>query len=613
MIAAVTTESSVRRQPKYEYGRRLYSVSVDNLPGLQDEIVELPNALIEALRALLGESAEPFLQINGTIDSWSSTSIQTAPGFFVAADAVYFLEPLTLTPTVGSFWGHYEIRLLPIENGDPVVADLWDGATNTPLTAISNTKRLYRVSVQENFSATAAFEPDSADYVRWIEYKRSGAGGPIVEVNLALSPAIRLNAAGQLLLREEPTNDASATTKSYVDERSGVLGLYYGGLEKSGNNPPSIRPGTYEIDGIYLKYASRRDLNWIIHNLGDSAPTNDCHFGVFEQQDGTVLVHIMYGDPIALSIPIQAIVDAGGGNWDLHVANAVDLTSLFVGAIAATYGTPVAGNSGTLDILAFSNTNDSAAPGRKFVRVKNARGAAQAAAAGNVNLHFRVNSEASVANTALHTPLLSPDLARNGFYSEYLALQSRVARCHGIFYVSPSGVVEEDRVFSVGRGVEWGNVEGKPVSEIFSIAASNAPAGAFECDGRAISRTQFARLFGRIGTRYGAGNGATTFNVPDLRGEFIRGWDNGRGIDAGRAIGSFQIDTQQGHRHEPLGGGNFAVSTAGTFAFQTIQTISPGSFVATTGDPVSDGTNGTPRTSSETRPRNVALMYCIKY
>jgi phage-related tail fiber protein len=83
----------------------------------------------------------------------------------------------------------------------------------------------------------------------------------------------------------------------------------------------------------------------------------------------------------------------------------------------------------------------------------------------------------------------------------------------------------------------------------------------------------------------------------DLRGEFIRGWDNGRGVDAGRSLGSWQADEFKSHTHtynkaKPLyanlaGGGNVAYPTGGTG--------------------ITNATGG-----SETRPRNVALLACMK-
>jgi microcystin-dependent protein len=61
--------------------------------------------------------------------------------------------------------------------------------------------------------------------------------------------------------------------------------------------------------------------------------------------------------------------------------------------------------------------------------------------------------------------------------------------------------------------------------------ASVPPFGYLLCNGAAVSRNIYARLFNAIGTTYGVGDGFFTFNLPDLRGEFIRGWDNGRGVD----------------------------------------------------------------------------------
>ncbi|QQQ17744.1 tail fiber protein [Brevundimonas vitis] len=81
-------------------------------------------------------------------------------------------------------------------------------------------------------------------------------------------------------------------------------------------------------------------------------------------------------------------------------------------------------------------------------------------------------------------------------------------------------------------------------------ATQAVPAGAYECDGRALSRVGAdAALFAVIGTAYGDGDGATTFNIPDMRGQFPRGWDHGRGLDPGRVFGSAQADEVKSHNH----------------------------------------------------------------
>ena len=72
------------------------------------------------------------------------------------------------------------------------------------------------------------------------------------------------------------------------------------------------------------------------------------------------------------------------------------------------------------------------------------------------------------------------------------------------------------------------------------FAAQVAPAGWVLCNGSELDRVANEDLFLIIGESYGVGDGATTYNVPDMRGLFIRGSDSGRGIDAGRLTGSLQ-------------------------------------------------------------------------
>ncbi|WP_131825853.1 phage tail protein, partial [Chromobacterium violaceum] len=68
---------------------------------------------------------------------------------------------------------------------------------------------------------------------------------------------------------------------------------------------------------------------------------------------------------------------------------------------------------------------------------------------------------------------------------------------------------------------------GVPTGMICWYANPSAPAGWLICDGKAISRMTYAALFAVIGTTYGVGDGTTTFNLPDLRDQFIRGHNAG--------------------------------------------------------------------------------------
>lgn len=137
-----------------------------------------------------------------------------------------------------------------------------------------------------------------------------------------------------------------------------------------------------------------------------------------------------------------------------------------------------------------------------------------------------------------------------------------------------------------------------PAGAVLYFAMSAAPAGWKICDGSLVSRATYAALFAAIGTTYGAGDGATTFKLPDLRGEFIRGADGGRGVDAGRVLGSGQGDMFKSHSHSAAVGAFLSwVETGGNV------TLSPGSAVYSSPITSSGG--------NETRPRNVAMLPCI--
>ncbi|KKI11992.1 hypothetical protein XA67_22045 [Comamonas thiooxydans] len=150
--------------------------------------------------------------------------------------------------------------------------------------------------------------------------------------------------------------------------------------------------------------------------------------------------------------------------------------------------------------------------------------------------------------------------------------------------------------------------------QIAYCAAGVIPTGWLECNGAAISRATYGTLFAAIGTNYGAGDGATTFNLPDLRGEFLRGADRGRGIDAGRAIGSAQGDAIRNITSKVEGvahvGSNYA---EGALVLEQGGVTNAG--VGEGGGYFShsfDASRVVP-TASENRPRNVAVLTIIKY
>lgn len=155
------------------------------------------------------------------------------------------------------------------------------------------------------------------------------------------------------------------------------------------------------------------------------------------------------------------------------------------------------------------------------------------------------------------------------------------------------------------------NIEPFPIGSISFHASSTAPSGFLKCNGANVSRTTYADLFAIIGTAFGTGDGSTTFTLPDLRGEFVRGWDNGRGVDTSRVFGSAQADAFASHRHGDKDWfyyHNDQQSYHGPGSIIPHLTYSGHMYYANRGGSVSAAVGGT-----ETRPRNIALLACIRY
>lgn len=166
--------------------------------------------------------------------------------------------------------------------------------------------------------------------------------------------------------------------------------------------------------------------------------------------------------------------------------------------------------------------------------------------------------------------------------------------------------------------------ESLPAGLVVHFAASAPPTGWLKANGAAISRTTYAALFAAIGTTFGAGDGSTTFNVPDLRGEFVRGWDDGRGVDSGRALGSAQAATRLPNLSVYASSATAGVLVSPAMSayggsypgdnFQkeadSIEMTTAGNYLSVALSVAGGTTTGKYYTA---RPRNVALLACIKY
>lgn len=135
------------------------------------------------------------------------------------------------------------------------------------------------------------------------------------------------------------------------------------------------------------------------------------------------------------------------------------------------------------------------------------------------------------------------------------------------------------------------------------------PTGWLTLTGADISRVTYAKLFNRWGTRYGVGNGTTTFGTPNPRGRFPRIWDPAHTIDTERAaLEDLQADAFQGHFHQTIL--NTSPTDTGKLALEE-QDSDATTTTISTGAPITDGSHGTPRTASETRPVNFAMVLAV--
>ena len=152
-----------------------------------------------------------------------------------------------------------------------------------------------------------------------------------------------------------------------------------------------------------------------------------------------------------------------------------------------------------------------------------------------------------------------------------------------------------------------------PAGMIGAYPMATCPTGWLQANGAAVSRTTYASLFTAIGTMYGSGDGSTTFNLPDYRGYFLRGWNNGTAIDPdaasrtnrGDGTTGDNIGTKQSYATGPLANGSVILYGTTNYASYTTGGGNAGPVVQ-----LSNGSN--PRESdNETRPKNVNVIYCV--
>jgi microcystin-dependent protein len=210
---------------------------------------------------------------------------------------------------------------------------------------------------------------------------------------------------------------------------------------------------------------------------------------------------------------------------------------------------------------------------------------ADAARAPLVHTHAQADVTNLVTDLAAKAPLASPALtgvptaptAAGGTSSTQLATTAFVATADAlkanldspVFTGNPTAPTpaagDNDQSIATTAFVKTALASGVPAGAVMHFAMITPPTGWLKANGTAVSRTTYAALFAAIGTTFGVGDGSTTFGLPDLRGEFVRGFDDGRTVDNGRVFGSAQLGGVESHTHAVSGttAGNSADHTHG--------------------------------------------------
>lgn len=243
------------------------------------------------------------------------------------------------------------------------------------------------------------------------------------------------------------------------------------------------------------------------------------------------------------------------------------------------------------------------------------------APAGNVSAPINVGTTDQVKNAGLSVNALTV------FGTQYIQDKLGIGRVSPVVALDVNGTLRlasggeacqsvtagsvrySSSVLEFCDGSLWSPIA-NPVGSIVAMPTASCPTGYLAANGAAVSRTTYASLFSSISTMYGAGNGSTTFTLPDYRGYFLRGWANGSTVDpdkasrtnrgdgtTGDSVGTKQADQLASHTHTSgTQGPTYFTGESYTYSFSG---ASSGSTGATGGN--------------ETRPKNINVLYCIKY
>ncbi len=329
-------------------------------------------------------------------------------------------------------------------------------------------------------------------------------------------------------------------------------------------------------------------------------------------------------------------VDTADSN-NLKIRNAANDGFTTVGSVdSANLGLlPRAGGTMTGQLLG-DDGSGAASPAYSFDNdtdtgmFRNAANSIQFATAGTARL--------TITDTGLNVINGLPIRFQDASGAPFVALKAPSSVSSDVTFTLPGADGSNGQMLQTnGSGaLSFTTVAGVPIGSVFCIAHTSVPSGYLECNGNSLPNgtgtvqgvtANFKPLRDLIGS-----------SLPDLRGEFVRGYDHGRGVDSGRSMLSPQSSQFGQHNHNVSASSSSSVSdpghnhrvrvgTSGTGGGNVSDRDSqnPGNFVSnqienantnisvSTSTSISQSNRGGTDNSSETRPRSIAMMYIIKF
>jgi hypothetical protein len=406
---------------------------------------------------------------------------------------------------------------------------------------------------------------------------------------------------GQAYVRQS-ANWSVGATKAYVDSQDAGLNSLIGGL-----------------DGDFTALQAELDaLELVVADKLDDAPSDGLLYG---RQDAAWAQAVTQGEFDTYVTNTNAALGTKIGDAP-NDANAYVRSGAAwaLGVLKSTYDAFVAATNAALALRLTDAPNDANIYGRS--------GAAWLASV--TKAAYDAFVAATNAALALRAPLASPALTGNPTAPTPTAGDNDTSIATTAFVIA---------------AIAAAGAAGVPAGACISVPATTPPTGYLKRNGALLNRTTYSALWayaqasgnlvandaawtGNEGA-FSPGDGATTFRIPDGRGTFDRNWDDSRGVDAGRALGSAQGDAYLNHSHtaNALGGHYHTVATSTTYAnglvgINSVTQLNAGANGQITGtstrytESVSAGTpviNASTTGGTETRPKSTALLACIKY